>query len=115
MYEIGGLEAGRIAVQGTVNLVRDVGSADRLCVTSCQIHILAQTQLQVLSSAACILESLQLCLVLEDHSSSCLAVSPASIADLSKTKIQICARHTHPVANALCILFLCSLLCLKLL
>jgi hypothetical protein len=110
VYEIAWLEAGCIAVQGSVNLVRDMWSADRLSMTSCLIHILTQTLLQVLRRAASILKSLQFCLVLKDNSGSGLAISPATIADLPKPKIQICARHTHPVTNTLGILLLCSLM-----
>ena len=115
VYENARLKAGRITIQGAVDLVRDVRSADSLRMATCLVHIRTQTQLQVLRGAASILESLQLRLVLQDHSRSSLPVSPAPIANLSESKVQIRARHTHPVANALCILLLRSLLLLKLL
>lgn len=61
------------------------------------------------------MEPLKLSLVLQNHSLSGLAVTPAPVADLTEAEVQVSARHTDPVADTLCILLLRSLLLLKLL
>ena len=57
-----------------------------------------------MGGAASILELLEFALILEDHSGRLVAVTPASVADLSEREIEVSTSNTNPVTDALCIL-----------
>ena len=100
-HEITWLEASSIAVEAPEHLRGHLWPLHSLRLAPGLVHVGAERVLQVLRGAASSLELLQLALVLENHCLRVVAITPTPIAHLSEGKIQIGARHTHPVTDAL--------------
>ena len=109
MYKVAWLKTSSTAVQRTKDLLG--WSADCLCLSASLTDFRAETQLKVLRGAASILELLELALVLKNHGSCLIAITPASIAYLAEGEVQVDTRDTDPVTDALSIRF--HLLCLE--
>ena len=60
--------------------------------------------MQILSGTTSILELLKLDLVLNNDSRCLVAITPASIADLSEGKVEVSTSDTHPVTDTLSVL-----------
>lgn len=79
------LETGCIAVQRTEGL--SLGSTDRLRLLASLNDIGAKAQLEVLSGTTSILELLKLALVLQNYGRCLVAITPASVTDLSEREV----------------------------
>lgn len=102
VYKASWLETSCIAVQRTE--VLSLGFTDRLRLFASLIDIGAKAQLEVLSGTTSILELLKLDLVLDNHGRCLVAITPASIADLSEREVEVGTSDTHPVTDTLRVL-----------